>query len=74
MLSTLVLPLESLSWNSSELMTPLVLMLALLLEPLVSWWSSASVLALESSVCRWNALHAMNGLNAIILTITVAAH
>ena len=89
MLSTLVLPLESLSWNSSELMTPLVLMLALLLEHLVScWssasalllehlvscWSSASVLALESSVCRWNGLNAMNGLNAIILTITVAAH
>ena len=74
MLSTLVLPLESLSWNSSELTTPLVLMLALLLEPLVSWWSSASVLALESSVCRWNGLNAMNGLNAIILAITVAAH
>ncbi len=74
MLSTSVLPLESLSWNSSELMTPFVLMLALLLEHLVSWWSSASVLALESSVCRWNGLNAMSGLNAIILTITVAAH
>lgn len=48
--STVVLPLESLSRNSSALMTPLVLMVALLLEPLVSWWSSASVLALESSV------------------------
>ena len=68
MLSTLVLPLESLSWNSSELMTPLVLMLALLLEHLVSCWSSASVLALESSVYWWN------GLSAIILTMTMAAH
>ena len=49
-------------------MTSLVLMLALLLESLVSWRSGALGLALKLSVCWWN------GLSAIMLTMAVAAH
>ena len=43
-------------------------MSTLLLESLVSWWSSASGLALKQSVCWWN------GLSDTILTIAVTTH
>ena len=71
-LSTLVLPLESLSWNSSAWMTSLVLMLALLLEPLVSWWSSAR--AATPMVASPNAVGTAVAGGHPILTMAVAAH